>query len=70
MYDTFHLTEREVEVLKLCMSGFSNPEIAEELMISPHTVKAHMCSILEKLDCPSRVRAVVKAIKHGIVEVE
>lgn len=68
MNTTTTLTPRELEVLTLCADGQSNPEIARGLMISPHTVKAHMCSVLEKLEVPSRVSAVVKAIKLGLIE--
>ena len=68
MNTTTTLTPRELEVLTLCAGGQSNPEIARGLMISPHTVKAHMCSVLEKLGVPSRVSAVVKAIKLGLIE--
>ena len=68
MNTTTTLTSRELEVLTLCADGQSNPEIAKGLMISPHTVKAHMCNVLEKLNVPSRVSAVVKAIKLGLIE--
>ena len=63
-----NLTARELEVLRLCADGSSNPEIAKKLMISPHTVKAHVCNILEKLSVPSRICAVIKAIKLGLIE--
>ena len=70
MNDTFHLTERELEVLQLCIKGKSNPEIANDLMISAHTVKAHVCSILEKLECSSRVSASVKAVRLDLVKTD
>ena len=63
-----NLTTRELEVLQLCADGSSNPEIARKLMISPHTVKAHVCNILEKLCVPSRICAVIKALRLGIIE--
>ena len=68
MKETLRLTEREKEVLNLCVKGKSNPEIAKLLIISSHTVKAHMCSILEKLGVTSRVAAAVKAVRLGLVE--
>ncbi len=61
------LTERENEVLKLLVQGKSNTQIAQELIVSVHTAKAHVCSILQKLCVDDRVQAAVKAIKEGIV---
>ncbi len=63
------LTEREQEVLKLLVQGKSNTQIAQELIVSVHTAKAHVCSILQKLCVDDRVQAAVKAIKEGIVSV-
>lgn len=63
-----NLTERELEVLKVCAEGFSNPAIAKKLFISENTVKAHMASIMAKLNAPCRLTAVVKAIKMGLIE--
>lgn len=65
--DDIRLTEREMEVLKLLVDGKSNTEIAEELIISFHTAKAHVCSILAKLCVNDRVQAAVKAVKAGII---
>ena len=61
------LTEREYEVLKLLVQGKSNAEIADVLIVSVHTAKAHVCSILQKLCVDDRVQAAVKAIKENIV---
>jgi DNA-binding NarL/FixJ family response regulator len=63
------LTEREFEVLKHLVDGKSNTEIAKELIVSVHTAKAHVCSILQKLCVDDRVQAAVKAIKEGLVQV-
>ncbi len=63
-----HLTEREQEVLRLLVKGKSNTEIASELIVSVHTAKAHVCSILQKLCVDDRVQAAVKAIKEGLVD--
>ncbi len=60
------LTEREYEVLKLVIMGKSNTEIAEELHISVHTAKAHVCSILQKMSVGDRVQAAVKAVREGL----
>jgi DNA-binding NarL/FixJ family response regulator len=62
-----HLTTREVEVLKLMAHGKENAAIAQELYISPNTVKNHVASILDKLDLENRIQAAVAAVKSGIV---
>jgi DNA-binding NarL/FixJ family response regulator len=61
------LTERECEVLKHLVMGKSNTEIAKELIVSVHTAKAHVCSILQKMCVNDRVQAAVKAVKEGLV---
>lgn len=61
------LTERECEVLKHLVAGKSNTEIAKELIVSVHTAKAHVCSILQKMCVNDRVQAAVKAVKEGMV---
>ena len=61
------LTEREFEVLKHLVMGKSNTEIAKELIVSVHTAKAHVCSILQKMCVSDRVQAAVKAVKEGMV---
>lgn len=60
------LTERELEVLRLIVLGKSNTEIADELSISIHTAKAHVCSILQKMEVEDRVSAAVKAVRQGL----
>jgi DNA-binding NarL/FixJ family response regulator len=61
------LTEREVEVLKLAMTGNRNRDIAGRLFISEETVKAHMKHILEKLGASDRTQAVTIAARRGII---
>lgn len=63
-----HLTKRELDVLRYIVMGKSNPEIASELIISVHTAKAHVCSILRKMEVTDRVQAAVKAVKEHIVD--
>lgn len=60
------LTERECEVLKHLVMGKSNTEIAKELIVSVHTAKAHVCSILQKMCVNDRVQAAVKAVREGL----
>jgi len=62
------LTKREKQVLELVASGFANPEIADRLYISPHTVKSHVSNIFEKLDATDRVQASVKAVRLGLIK--
>ncbi len=63
------LSSREVEVLKGVARGNSNREIAVALHISEDTVKAHMKSILAKLDAKDRTHAVMVGLRRGILEV-
>jgi len=61
------LTEREMEVLGLVVQGQSNRQIADGMFISVATVKAHVSSILSKLQLSSRAEAIAYAIKHRLV---
>jgi DNA-binding NarL/FixJ family response regulator len=62
------LTERELEVLKLIVEGRSNKEIADKLVITVHTAKAHVGNIMQKLAVDDRTQAAVKAIRDGLVQ--
>ncbi len=61
------LTERELEVLNLVVQGQSNQQIADAMVISIATVKAHISNILSKLQVSSRAEAIAYSIKHKIV---
>ncbi len=62
------LTEREMEVIHLVAHGKSNREIAEILVISDKTAKAHISNILGKLNLEDRTQMAVYAIKNGLVK--
>jgi DNA-binding NarL/FixJ family response regulator len=64
------LSEREMEVLKLAVSGKSNKDIAEALNISLRTVQAHMRSIFNKVGVGSRSEAIVCGLKKGWFSLE
>lgn len=66
-YKDYDLTLREAQILKLMTQGYSNMEIAQELIISVNTTKAHVASILQKLEVEDRLKAVLKAIHNKIV---
>jgi two-component system NarL family response regulator len=64
------LTAREREVLHLIVAGKSNAEIGTALFITEATVKAHVNSILGKLDVSDRTQAVTTAIRRGLVHLD
>ncbi|HAT40527.1 MAG TPA: DNA-binding response regulator [Rheinheimera sp.] len=61
------LSEKELEVLRLMASGFSNREIAQAVFKSEGTVKNQVSAILTKLDVRDRTKAVLKAIDLGLL---
>ena len=63
----YDLTTREAQILKLMTEGYSNMEIARILVISINTTKAHVASILQKLEVDDRLQAALKALKNKIV---
>lgn len=68
--DPDDLTPREIEVLEQVVTGATNKEIAERLVITENTVKIHLRNILEKLHVKNRIQAAVRAVREGIVDDE
>ena len=60
------LSLREKQVLGLIAEGLRNKQIADQLFLSPHTVKAHTTNIYRKLDVQNRAEAVAKAASQGV----
>jgi DNA-binding NarL/FixJ family response regulator len=61
------LTPRELDVLKLVAHGLSNPDIAQRLVLSEHTVHRHLANILRKLNLSSRAAAAAWGVRTGLV---
>jgi pimeloyl-ACP methyl ester carboxylesterase/DNA-binding CsgD family transcriptional regulator len=64
---TGELTTRETEVLALVANGLSDREIAERLVLSPHTVHRHVANVRTKLGLPTRAAAVAAAARRGLL---
>lgn len=64
------ITRREEELLRMMATGVSISEAAGRLFISVKTVKNHLSSIYEKLDCHDRAQAVLKAMRMGIIQLD
>lgn len=62
--DSDTLTAREREVLQWVVCGMTNKEIGAQMSLSPHTIKAHIRTILDKLHVRSRAGAVAWATRH------
>lgn len=62
------LTARQIEVLELLARGWTNPQIAVELVLSTGTVRTHVQRIIARLEVANRTRAVVKGIELGLIE--
>ncbi len=62
------LTEREREVLALLAQGYTNPAIAERLVLSPKTVRNHVSTIFSKLQVAGRAEAIIRARDAGLTK--
>ena len=65
-YET--LTPREREILRFAVEGLSNPQIAEQLSLSPRTVEMHRKNLMKKLGVKSQTELIKYAVKRGLVE--
>ena len=65
-----HLSERELETLKLVAFGYSNKEIAAKLYLSVKTVETYKARIMEKLDLTTRAALVRFALQHNLLDAE
>ncbi len=63
----YTLTQREKEILKLYVEGYSNTEVADKLNISIRTVEAHKNNIMQKFEFKSTVEMVKFALKNNLV---
>ena len=61
------LTERELDVLRRLADGYSNQEIADQLVVALSTVKSHVKSILGKLQVQNRTQAAAYARENGLL---
>jgi DNA-binding NarL/FixJ family response regulator len=68
MLDMYTLTSRELEILRLIVSGKTNAAIATKLYITIGTVKAHVRNILMKVGAEDRTQAAVHALRYGLLD--
>jgi len=65
--DELNISSREMEVLQLMAEGLSNQQIADQLFVSPNTIKTHLARLFEKLEVGKRIQAIEKAKRLGLV---
>ncbi len=70
MADPYGLSARELEVLRFVAAGLKNQEIAERLVISPHTVDRHLENIFSKMSVTGRTQAVLAAVGQGLIKLD
>jgi NarL family two-component system response regulator LiaR len=66
----YELTDREMDVLRLLAYGYTNRQIAAELVLGEETVKTHVGNILAKLHLAHRTQAVIHALKQGLISLD
>ena len=62
------LSPRQLEVLRLMLTGLSNREMASHLEIAPNTVKQHVGSIYSALGAHTRAQAITSAVRRGLMK--
>jgi len=67
--DSFHLTRRELEILRLVAEGRTNSELARMLWVTEQTVKFHLVNVYRKLGVANRTEATRYAFEHGLIEI-
>lgn len=65
-----NLTEREYDVLRCICKGMNNNEASKEMFVTEHTIKAHMTSIMRKLNVKTRTQVMYIAFKKHIVDID
>ncbi len=65
--ETYHLTDREIEIVKLIAQEFSNAEIADKLCISERTVETHRKNIYRKTNTKTIVGLIKYAVEHKLI---
>lgn len=65
--ETLGVSDRELQVLELLAAGRSNKEIANDLDLSPNTVKTHVANLFEKLSAKRRTEAITRARELGMI---
>ena len=63
-----NLTNREFQILKLIVLGYSNADIADQLFLSISTIKTHVSNLYVKMNVKNRFQAITKAKRMEIVE--
>ena len=67
LYIDYPTIETEKEILRMLVEGYSNKEIAEELVVSPSTVHSHRSNLMIKLGMGNRRELIQYARQHGII---
>jgi DNA-binding CsgD family transcriptional regulator len=61
------VTKREREILRLLADGMRNEQVAQQLSISPLTVRSHVKNAMQKLEADTRTEAVAKALRESLI---
>ena len=64
------LTQRELDVVRLIVRGYSDRQIGEDIFVSPRTVNAHVRNILAKTQLKNRTELTMWALEHGLIRTE